>query len=134
MLVPVLARDTRMTRLTCFKSYDVRGQLGVNLDAAIARRIGRAFAEVMQPGLTVTGRDIRESSPELQAALIEGLLAGGSDVIDIGLCGTEEVYFATSHYGAGGGLMVTASHNPIDYNGIKMVRAGAALGSRATTA
>ena len=123
MLVPVLARDTRMTRLTCFKSYDVRGQLGVNLDAAIARRIGRAFAEVMQPGLTVTGRDIRESSPELQAALIEGLLAGGSDVIDIGLCGTEEVYFATSHYGAGGGLMVTASHNPIDYNGIKMVRA-----------
>ena len=112
-----------MTRLTCFKSYDVRGQLGVNLDAAIARRIGRAFAEVMRPGVTVTGRDIRESSPELQAALIEGLLAGGSDVIDIGLCGTEEVYFATSHYGAGGGLMVTASHNPIDYNGIKMVRA-----------
>ena len=111
-----------MTALTCFKSYDVRGQLGVNLDAGICRRIGRAFAEVMQPGLAVTGRDIRASSPELQAALIEGLRDGGADVIDIGLCGTEEIYFATAHFGAGGGLMVTASHNPIDYNGIKMVR------------
>ncbi|MBL9059840.1 MAG: phosphomannomutase [Mangrovicoccus sp.] len=114
-----------MTALTCFKSYDVRGQLGVNLDAGICRRIGRAFAEVMRPGTVVTGRDIRESSPELQAALIEGLRDGGADVIDIGLCGTEEIYFATAHFGAGGGLMVTASHNPIDYNGIKMVREGA---------
>lgn len=113
-----------MTSLTCFKSYDVRGQLGVNLDAGIARRIGRAFSEVMTPGTVVIGRDCRESSPELQAALIEGLLEGGSDAIDLGLCGTEEVYFATDHYGAGGGLMVTASHNPIDYNGIKMVREG----------
>lgn len=113
-----------MTRLTCFKSYDVRGQLGVNLDATIAYRIGRAFAQVMQPGLTVTGRDIRESSAELQDALNQGLLDGGADVIDIGLCGTEEIYFATTHLAAGGGLMVTASHNPIDYNGIKMVREG----------
>ncbi|MBE3639498.1 phosphohexomutase domain-containing protein [Mangrovicoccus algicola] len=113
-----------MSELTCFKSYDIRGRLGENLDAAIAYRIGRAFAQVMAPGLTVCGRDIRESSAELQAALIEGLLDGGSDVIDIGLCGTEEVYFATDHFGAGGGLEVTASHNPIDYNGIKMVREG----------
>ncbi|WP_424991080.1 phosphomannomutase [Fluviibacterium sp. S390] len=113
-----------MSTLTCFKSYDVRGQLGVNLDAGICHRIGRAFAQVMQPGLVVTGRDIRESSAELQAALIAGLRDGGADVIDIGLCGTEEVYFATTHYEAGGGLMVTASHNPIDYNGIKMVREG----------
>lgn len=113
-----------MAEMSCFKSYDVRGQLGVNLDAPICERIGRAFAQVMQPGTVVTGRDIRESSAELQAALIEGLRAGGADVIDIGLCGTEEVYFATSHYNAGGGLMVTASHNPIDYNGIKMVREG----------
>jgi len=110
--------------LTCFKAYDIRGQLGVNLDAGIAYRVGRAFAQVMKPGVTVTGRDIRESSAELQAALNEGLLDGGSDVIDIGLCGTEEVYFATTHLGAGGGLEVTASHNPIDYNGIKMVREG----------
>ena len=113
-----------MTELTCFKSYDVRGRLGDNLDAGICARIGQAFAEVMTPGLVVVGRDIRASSPELQAALIEGLQAGGADVIDIGLVGTEEIYFATDHYGAGGGLMVTASHNPIDYNGIKMVRAG----------
>ncbi|MEV8468177.1 phosphomannomutase [Fluviibacterium sp. DFM31] len=113
-----------MSTLTCFKSYDVRGQLGVNLDAGICHRIGRAFAQVMQPGLVVTGRDIRESSAELQEALIAGLRDGGADVIDIGLCGTEEVYFATTHYDAGGGLMVTASHNPIDYNGIKMVREG----------
>jgi phosphomannomutase len=111
--------------LTCVKSYDIRGRLGHDLDIHIAYRIGRAFAAVMAPGVTVTGRDIRESSPDLQAALIEGLLDGGSDVIDIGLCGTEEVYFATDHYGAGGGLMVTASHNPIDYNGIKLVRTGA---------
>ena len=111
------------SRLTCFKSYDVRGRLGVDLDPAIAYRIGRAFAAIMAPGTSVTGRDIRDSSPALQAALNEGLMDGGSDVIDIGLCGTEEVYFATSHFGAGGGLMVTASHNPIDYNGIKLVRA-----------
>ncbi|MCB1370837.1 MAG: phosphomannomutase [Rhodobacteraceae bacterium] len=114
-----------MPELSCFKSYDVRGRLGENLDAAICRRIGRAFAQAMRPGLAVTGRDIRESSPELQAALVEGLRDGGADVIDIGLCGTEEIYFATAHFDAGGGLMVTASHNPIDYNGIKMVRAGA---------
>ncbi|OSP54094.1 phosphomannomutase [Pseudoruegeria sp. SK021] len=120
----VQAVPTAPPRLTCFKSYDIRGQLGKNLDPGIAYRIGRAFAAVMTPGLTVTGRDTRESSPELQAALIEGLRDGGSDVIDIGLCGTEEVYFATTHYGAGGGMMVTASHNPIDYNGVKLVRDG----------
>jgi phosphomannomutase len=114
-----------MQRLTCFKSYDVRGRLGLELDQSIAYRIGRGFARVLMPGLVVTGRDIRESSPGLQTALIQGLRDEGVDVIDIGLCGTEEIYFATEHYGAGGGLMVTASHNPIDYNGIKMVREGA---------
>lgn len=114
-----------MNGLSCFKAYDVRGRLGVNLDTGIAYRIGRAFAQALRPGITVTGRDIRESSAPLQAALTEGLRDGGSDVIDIGLCGTEEVYFATHHYAAGGGLMVTASHNPIDYNGIKMVQTGA---------
>ena len=114
-----------MTRLTSFKSYDVRGRLGIDLDEGIAYRIGRGFARVLRPTLVVTGRDIRESSPALQTALIQGLRDEGVDVIDLGLCGTEEVYFATDHYGAGGGLMVTASHNPIDYNGIKMVRDGA---------
>lgn len=108
--------------LTCFKSYDIRGRLGENLDADIVYRTGRAFAAIMTPGCCVTGRDARASSSDLQDALNRGLVEGGTDVIDIGLCGTEEVYFATSHYGAGGGLMVTASHNPIDYNGIKLVR------------
>jgi len=111
--------------LTCFKSYDVRGRLGHELTEAICESIGRAFARVMDPGTVVTGRDIRPSSADLQAALHRGLVAEGVRVIDIGLCGTEEVYFATPHYEAGGGLMVTASHNPMDYNGIKMVRAGA---------
>ena len=114
-----------MTRLSCFNSYDIRGRLGHDLDADIARRIGRAIADVMTPGTVILGRDCRESSLELQDALADGLMAGGADVTDIGLCGTEEVYFATDHLGAGAGLMVTASHNPIDYNGIKLVREGA---------
>ncbi|WP_377506515.1 phosphomannomutase [Octadecabacter sp. R77987] len=111
--------------LTCFKSYDVRGRLGVDLDDTIAYRIGRAFGQVFGPGTFVTGRDVRESSASLQDALIAGLMAQGCTALDIGLCGTEEVYFATDHLNADGGLMVTASHNPIDYNGIKMVRQGA---------
>ncbi|MEE4118943.1 MAG: phosphomannomutase [Paracoccaceae bacterium] len=114
-----------MARLDCFKSYDVRGRLGVDLDEQVARCIGRGYADALSPGLVVTGRDVRESSPALQSALIEGLRAGGVDVIDIGLCGTEEVYFATDHFGAGGGIMVTASHNPVDWNGMKLVGPGA---------
>lgn len=114
-----------MTRLAAFKSYDIRGRLGEELNERLAYLIGRGFARVLRPALVVTGRDARESSPALQAALIQGLRDEAVDVIDLGLCGTEEVYFATDHFGAGGGLMVTASHNPIDYNGIKMVRDGA---------
>lgn len=110
--------------LTCFKSYDVRGKLGEELNTDIAYRIGRGFALAMTPGSVVIGYDVRPTSPELAEALTRGLRDEGVDVIDIGLCGTEEVYFATTHLEAGGGLMVTASHNPIDYNGIKMVRAG----------
>lgn len=111
--------------LTCFKAYDVRGRLGDTLNADIARAIGRGFAAARTPKSVVIGRDARESSAELAQALAEGLIAGGVDVLDIGLCGTEEVYFATDHLGADGGLCVTASHNPIDYNGIKLVQAGA---------
>ncbi len=114
-----------MPELTCFKAYDVRGQLSEELNAEIAYRIGRAFAVVMGAKTAVTGRDCRESSLELQEALNRGLTEGGADVTDIGLCGTEEIYFATEHLAVGGGLMVTASHNPIDYNGIKMVTEGA---------
>ena len=118
--------------LSCFKTYDVRGTVGENLDEDIARRIGRAFARVMQPGTVVLGRDIRDSSPALQVAVAEGLTAEGVDVIDIGLCGTEEVYFATGHFGAGGGIMITASHNPNGYNGMKLVGPGARPVSRAS--
>jgi len=114
-----------MTDVSCFKSYDIRGRLGRDLDAALVARIGQAVAQTQRPGRVVTGRDGRLSSPELHAALNQGLCDGGADVIDIGLCGTEEVYFATDHYAAGGGLMVTASHNPADYNGLKLVGPGA---------
>lgn len=117
-----------MTDLTCFKSYDVRGRLGTELNEEICERIGRAFARVILTGTkraVITGRDVRPSSAALQAALHRGLLAEGCAVHDIGVCGTEEVYFATDHTAADGGLMVTASHNPSDYNGIKMVRQGA---------
>ncbi|WP_424973543.1 phosphomannomutase [Dinoroseobacter sp. S124A] len=114
-----------MSTLTCFKAYDVRGRVGDNLDADIAYRIGRALAQTLSARSVVVGRDIRESSPVLLAALVEGLRDAGADVLDIALCGTEEVYFATDHFGADAGVMVTASHNPIDYNGVKMVGAGA---------
>ena len=110
--------------LSCFKSYDVRGKLGEELNTDIAYKIGRGFAVAITPGTVVIGYDVRPTSPELAEALTRGLRDEGVDVIDIGLCGTEEVYFATTHLKAGGGLMVTASHNPIDYNGIKMVREG----------
>ncbi|MFV0335305.1 MAG: phosphomannomutase [Tropicimonas sp.] len=114
-----------MMTLACFKSYDIRGRIGLDLDEETCRATGRAFATVMTPGAVVLGRDIRATSEAFHGALAEGLLESGVDVIDIGLCGTEEVYFATDHFGAGGGLMVTASHNPIDYNGIKLVERGA---------
>jgi phosphomannomutase/phosphoglucomutase len=111
--------------LRCFKAYDVRGRVPDELNEDVAYRIGRATADVLRPGPVVLGRDVRLSSPALQAALAEGLNAAGRDVIDIGLCGTEEVYFQTFHLGAAGGIMVTASHNPMDYNGLKLVREGA---------
>jgi phosphomannomutase len=112
--------------LTCFKAYDVRGRLGVDLDERIAFRIGRAFARVLAARRVVLGRDCRASSAALANAVAAGLMAEGCMVLDLGLCGTEEVYFATDHFGADGGIEVTASHNPMDYNGMKMVRAGSA--------
>ncbi len=111
--------------LRCFKAYDVRGRVPDELNEDVARRIGLATSEVLGPGPVVLGRDIRLSSPSLHQALAVGLNEAGREVIDIGLCGTEEVYFATPHYDAAGGIMVTASHNPMDYNGLKLVREGA---------
>ncbi|EYD75435.1 Phosphomannomutase [Rubellimicrobium mesophilum DSM 19309] len=115
-----------MTSLTCFKAYDIRGRLGPELDDGIARRIGRAFAEVLDARRVVLGRDIRPTSGPLMDAVAEGLVEAGVEVLDLGLCGTEEMYWATTHFGADGGIEVTASHNPIEYNGLKMVRAGSA--------
>ena len=111
-----------MEKLTCFKAYDIRGKLGDELNEDIAYRIGRAFAEHVKPRKVVVGGDVRLTSEALKNALAKGLMAGGSDVIDIGLCGTEHIYFATSHLACDGGICVTASHNPIDYNGMKLVR------------
>ncbi len=110
--------------LTCFKAYDIRGQLGSELNEEIAYRIGRAYAEFLRPSKVVVGRDVRLSSEELCSALAKGLTEGGVDVFDIGLCGTEEVYHATFSQQMDGGIMVTASHNPMDYNGMKLVREG----------
>lgn len=108
--------------LPSFKAYDIRGRVPEELDAALAERIGVGTASLLGPGPVVLGRDIRLSSPDLQAALEKGFTNAGRDVIDIGLCGTEEVYFQTFHRQAAGGVMVTASHNPMGYNGMKLVR------------
>jgi phosphomannomutase len=108
--------------LTCFKAYDVRGRVPDQLNEDIARSIGRAFAEIVKPRQVVVGHDIRLTSEAIKAAITQGLLEQGVDVYDIGLCGTEEIYFATSHAGMDGGIAITASHNPKDYNGMKFVR------------
>lgn len=113
-------------QIDCFKAYDVRGRLGSELDEDVAWRIGRAFAQARGARQVIVGRDSRESSPALAQALIRGLTEGGADVRDLGLAGTEEMYFATAHFGADGGIEVTASHNPIDYNGMKLVGPNAA--------
>ena len=111
-----------MQEITCFKAYDVRGRVPDQLNDDIARRIGRAYADVVKPRQVVVGHDIRLTSEAIKAAVTEGLLEQGVDVYDIGLCGTEEIYFATSHAGMDGGIAITASHNPKDYNGMKFVR------------
>lgn len=114
-----------MTTLTCFKAYDIRGRLGEELNEDIAWRIGRACGEFLQPKTMVLGGDVRLTSNALKMALAKGLQDAGVDVLDIGMSGTEEIYFATFHLGVDGGIEVTASHNPLDYNGMKLVREGA---------
>ncbi len=112
--------------LTCFKAYDIRGKLGEELNEDIARRIGRAYGEFLKPKTIVLGGDVRLTSETLKLALAKGLQDAGVDVLDIGMSGTEEIYFATFHLGVDGGIEVTASHNPMDYNGMKLVREGLA--------
>jgi phosphomannomutase len=107
---------------SCFKAYDVRGRIPDQLNEDIAYRIGRAYAAFLQPKTVVVGYDIRLSSQSICGALSNGLMDSGVNVFNIGLCGTEEIYFATSHLEVDGGIAVTASHNPKDYNGMKFVR------------
>ena len=111
-----------MSELTCFKAYDIRGQFGTELNEEVAYRIGRSFAEFLQPKNVVLGGDVRLTSEALKQALARGICDTGANVIDIGVVGTEEVYFATSFLETDGGIEVTASHNPLDYNGMKPVR------------
>jgi phosphomannomutase len=111
-------------KLTCFKAYDIRGKLGEELNTDIAYRIGRAYGEFLKPKKITVGGDARATSEELKLALANGLMDAGVDVIDIGMVGTEEIYFSAFHLDVGGGIEVTASHNPIDYNGMKLVTKG----------
>tara|TARA_R110002153_G_scaffold111725_4_gene253509 strand:+ start:5228 stop:6673 length:1446 start_codon:yes stop_codon:yes gene_type:complete len=109
-------------QLNCFKAYDIRGKLVEQLDESAAYRIGRAFAEYLSAKTVVVGGDVRLTSEPLKLALAAGLVDGGAKVFDLGMTGTEEIYFATKHLGVDGGIEVTASHNPIDYNGMKLVK------------
>ena len=109
--------DTR-----AFGAYDIRGKYPETINEEIAYRIGRFFPDLFAARKVVVGNDIRLSGPELKAALIKGLQESGCDVIDIGQCGTEMIYFATAYLKLDGGVMITASHNPREYNGMKFVR------------
>ncbi len=113
------------SHLSCFKAYDIRGRLGTELNEDIAYRIGRAYGQIYQPKTVVVGSDIRLTSEGLKQATARGLIDSGVDVIDLGMTGTEEVYFAAFHLDVQGGIEVTASHNPMDYNGMKLVRENA---------
>jgi len=112
------------TPITCFKAYDIRGELNSQLTEEVAYRIGYAFAKELAATTVVVGSDVRLTSTPLKLALSAGLIDAGATVTDIGMAGTEEIYFATKHLGVDGGIEVTASHNPINYNGMKLVKAG----------
>lgn len=107
-----------------FKAYDIRGKVPDELNEEMAYRIGRAYVELLAPRKVAVGRDVRLSSKNLLEALMNGLTDGGADVLDMGLCGTEMIYFAVAHLQIDGGIMITASHNPMDYNGLKLVQKG----------
>ncbi len=111
-----------MGKIPCFKAYDVRGRVPEELNEDLAYKIGRAYAAFLSPARVAVGRDVRTSSLALAAALTAGLNDAGVEVWDLGLCGTEQIYFYTSHLELAGGIMVTASHNPPEYNGMKFVR------------
>ena len=108
-----------MSELTCFKAYDIRGEIGVNIDEDVAYRIGRAVAQHFGAKSVVIGFDARETSPAFATAASQGAREAGADVVNIGMAGTEEMYWAVTEFGACAGIEVTASHNPINYNGMK---------------
>ena len=110
--------------LTCFKAYDIRGKLGEELNEEIAYRIGRATAQSRKAKTVAVGFDARATSPDFARAVAHGICDAGADVLDIGLAGTEEVYAAVAEFEACAGIEVTASHNPIEYNGMKIVGRG----------
>ncbi len=112
------------TPITCFKAYDIRGKLVEQLDERIAFRIGKALVDVLAAKTIVVGSDVRLTARPLKLALAAGAISSGAKVLDIGMVGTEEIYFATKDLGVDAGIEVTASHNPIDYNGMKIVKAG----------
>ena len=112
------------TEITCFKAYDIRGRVPEQLNDDVAYRVGRAFVQHLGAKTVVVGHDVRLTSETLTQALVNGLTDAGATVYQLGQCGTEEVYFGTFHLQADGGICVTASHNPMDYNGIKLVREG----------
>jgi len=113
-----------MDKISSFKAYDIRGKVPGELNTELAYKIGRTFAKYLDAKSVVIGRDVRKSSPELSEALSKGLNNAGCDVIDLGLCGTEMIYFGTPFLNADGGIMITASHNPPEYNGLKFVKNG----------
>ena len=116
-----MTQQNTLQNLNAFKAYDIRGKVPEDLNETLAYQIGRAYASELNPKQVVIGYDIRLESPQIVQGLTQGLIDSGVNIINIGLCGTEEVYFATPHYQADGGIMVTASHNPKGYNGMKLV-------------
>jgi phosphomannomutase len=110
--------------MTCFKAYDIRGRIGIDIDEDVAYRVGRAVAQHLAAKSIVVGYDARSTSAEYAAAVGRGVCDAGADVLTIGMAGTEEMYWAVTEFGACGGIEVTASHNPIDYNGMKIVKSG----------
>jgi len=113
-----------MPKITGFKAYDIRGKVPGEFNTDLAYKIGRAYSTLINARKVIVGHDVRESSNEISESLIRGLNDSGTDAIDIGLCGTEMVYFSTPHFDADGGIMITASHNPPEYNGMKFVKRG----------
>ena len=111
-----------MDKIKSFKAYDIRGKVPAELNSELAYKVGRAYGNSLNTKKIVIGHDIRKSSMDISNALSKGLNESGSDVIDIGLCGTEMIYFGTIHFDADGGIMITASHNPPEYNGMKFVK------------